>query len=267
MKFIDTHAHLDGFGRRGGLAEVVGRARDAGVEKIVACSTKPDEWLFYESAAREFSGSVFWQIGIHPGEISENCEIALDSLGTFFASDFPPVAVGEIGLDYFRAPSDPAEFEAMRERQIKIFSRQLELSNSFESAKICVHARESVGDCIAQIAAAGVDFSRVVFHCYAGTAEELAEINGLGARASFTGIITYKSAGEMRRAMLAQGLGRLMLETDCPYLAPVPFRGKINHSGLMEYTALKAAELYRLGPEEFCRRAYENSMRFYNLKD
>lgn len=265
MKFIDTHAHLDGFGRRGGLAEIVGRAMDAGVEKIVACSTNPDEWLFYESAAREFAGSVFWQIGIHPGDISENCEIALDSLGAFFASEFPPVAIGEIGLDYFRAPSDPAEFEAMRDRQIKIFSRQLELSNSFESAKICVHARDSVGDCVEQIAAAGVDFSRVVFHCYAGTAEELAEINALGARASFTGIITYKSAGEMRRAMLAQGLGRLMLETDCPYLAPAPLCGSVNEPANIPLIARAAAEIFGVSEEYLADAVRENSRGFFGI--
>lgn len=265
MKFIDTHAHLDGFGRAGRLAEVVGRARGAGVGKIVACSTNPDEWLFYESVAREFAGSVYWQIGIHPGEISDNCEIALDSIGSFFASDRPPVAIGEIGLDYFRAPSDPEEFEALRARQIKIFSRQLELSNSFGDAKICVHARESVGDCVAQIAAAGVDFSRAVFHCYAGTAEELEEINALGARASFTGIITYKSAAQMRKAMLAQGIGRLMLETDSPYLAPVPLRGGENEPANIPLVARAAAEIFGVSEEYLADAVYENSRDFFGI--
>ena len=83
MKYADTHAHLDTFANRGELEKIVERARLAGVEKIVGCSTKSDEWLLYERAAADFPGEVYWQIGIHPGEISENCEIALDSLSQF----------------------------------------------------------------------------------------------------------------------------------------------------------------------------------------
>lgn len=151
MKYADTHAHLDTFANRGELEKIVERARLAGVEKIVGCSTKSDEWLLYERAAADFPGEVYWQIGIHPGEISENCEIALDSLGAFFASERPPVAIGEIGLDYYRLPADAEEFEAMKARQAEIFARQLELSNSFPDAKICVHARESLSDCVRHI--------------------------------------------------------------------------------------------------------------------
>lgn len=84
MKYADTHAHLDTFANKGELEKIVERARLAGVEKIVGCSTKSDEWLLYERAAADFPGEVYWQVGIHPGEISENCEIALDSLGAFF---------------------------------------------------------------------------------------------------------------------------------------------------------------------------------------
>lgn len=91
---------------------------------------------------------------------------------------------------------------------------------------MCVHARDAIDECIAEIERARLDFSNAVFHCFAGSPEKLAELNERGARASFTGIITYRNAGEMRAAMLAQGLGKLMLETDAPYLAPVPRRGK-----------------------------------------
>ena len=97
------------------------------------------------------------------------------------------------------------------------------------------------------------------------TAEELAEINGLGARASFTGIITYKSAGEMRRAMLAQGLGRLMLETDCPYLAPVPLRGSVNEPANIPLIARAAAEIFGVSEEYLADAVRENSRGFFGI--
>ena len=267
MKYADTHAHLDTFANRGELEKIVERARLAGVEKIVGCSTKSDEWLLYERAAADFPGEVYWQIGIHPGEISENCEIALDSLGAFFASERPPVAIGEIGLDYYRPPADAEEFAAMRARQSEIFARQLELSNSFPDAKICVHARESLSDCVRLISEAGVDFSRVVFHCYSGTAKEILEINELGGRGSFTGIITYKNAGQMREAMRAQGIGKLMLETDCPYLAPVPLRGSVNEPSNIPVILRAAAEIFGVDEKYIADAAYENSVEFFGLSD
>ena len=177
------------------------------------------------------------------------------------------MAIGEIGLDYYRPPADAAEFEAMKARQAEIFVRQLELSNSFPDAKICVHARESLSDCIRLISEAGVDFSRIVFHCYSGTAEELAKINELGGRGSFTGIITYKNAGQMREAMLAQGIGRLMLETDCPYLAPVPLRGSVNEPSNIPVILRAAAEIFGVDEKYIADAAYENSVEFFGLSD
>lgn len=265
MKYIDTHAHLDCFENSGRLDEVIAKARSVGVDKIVACSTKPDEWLMYENIAKRFSGNIYWQIGIHPEEISENCELALDALGSFFASNTPPVAIGEIGLDYFRAPQDSVAFEVCRRRQREIFARQLELSKSFTEAKICVHARSSVADCVELIERSGTDFSRVVFHCYAGTAKELRAINERGARASFTGIITYKSAAEMREAMKAQGLAKLMLETDCPYLAPVPLRGSENTSANIPIIAKAAAEIFGVEETYLVDAVYNNSREFFGI--
>ncbi len=265
MKYIDTHAHLDSFKPLEKIDEIVARARGASVEKIVVCSTKPDDWLFYESLARRFRGEVFWQIGIHPEDISDNCELAFDALPSFFASDTPPVAIGEIGLDFYRPPSDADEFEAMKARQLEIFSRQLELAESFPEAKICVHARSSVRECIDAIERAGTDFSRVVFHCFSGSVAELAELNERGGRASFTGILTYKSAGEMRECMLAQGIGRLMFETDCPYLAPVPLRGTVNEPANIPIIAKAAAEIFGKNIEYIADAVYENSRGFFGI--
>lgn len=266
MKFADTHAHLDVFVKNSTLQTVIERAVEAGVDKIITCSTNSDEWILYESLAKEFSGNIFWQIGIHPSEIKDGDDIALDAIGAFFTSENPPVAIGEIGMDFYHKPADLDEFERIKIRQKEIFLRQLEISKAFENTKICVHARDCVRECISAIEEAGIDFSRVVLHCFSGSKKEICEINERGARASFTGIITYKNADEMRECMLAQGLDKLMFETDCPYLAPAPLRGKTNEPANIPLIAKAAATIFDIPQEKIAQIAYENSCNFFGLK-
>ena len=263
MKLTDTHAHLDKFANDGTLADVLARARAAGVERIITCATTPHEWKLYREIASENAG-VFWQAGIHPTEIADGDDTALDALPALFLDDpFAPVAIGEIGLDYHFLPDDPAEAEKAKSRQREIFARQLRIATDL-GKKVCVHARDSLADCIAEIERAKLDFSNVVFHCFAGTPQQLRELNERGARGSFTGIITYKSAGEMREAMLAQGLEKLMLETDCPYLAPAPHRGKTCEPWMVSETAKAAAELFGVSAECLAEQTEQNVREFFN---
>jgi len=267
MKFTDTHAHLDSFENSGEISEILRRARAAGVERIIACSTNPSNWRVYEKLARENPDNVFWQAGIHPSDISPEDDLSLDALSTYFidaGKAGAPVAIGEIGLDFYRLPSDRAEIEKIRARQIEIFSRQLGIAADL-NLKVCVHARESLPECVGEIEKSGLNFENVVFHCYSGTAQQLRELNLRGARASFTGIITYKNSDEMRKAMLAQGLGMLMLETDCPYLAPAPFRGKPCEPSMLVKTAECAAELFGTSVDEIASRTEENVRGFFGI--
>ena len=253
MKLTDTHAHLDGFIKNGTLAETLERAKRAGVERVVACSTNPADWISYRAAAEKHS------------EISEDSDTALDALPSLFVGGGRlPVAVGEIGLDFHFLPDDPEEAERKKLRQREIFARQLRIAADL-GLRVCVHARDAIDECIAEIERARLDFSDAVFHCFAGSPEKLAELNERGARASFTGIITYKSAGEMRAAMLAQGLEKLMLETDCPYLAPVPHRGKTCEPAMLADTARAAAEIFGVSPEYIAAKTVENAEEFFNL--
>ena len=105
----------------------------------------------------------------------------------------------------------------------------------------------------------------MVFHCFSGNLEEVKELNSLGGRASFTGIITFKNAALMREVMLSQGLDKLMLETDCPYLAPTPLRGKENEPSYIVYTAKKAAELFNISEEELGEITTKNASEFFKL--
>lgn len=264
---VDSHAHLDLFAKNGTLGEVLARAQSAGVERIVACSTTPEEWSLYAGISKEFP-QVAWQAGVHPTEIKDSDDIALDALPSLFAetpSCPAPVAVGEIGIDFHRLPADPAEARKIKDRQMQIFSRQLATAADL-GAKVCVHARDAVRECIDAIERSGVPFENVVFHCFAGTPEELAELNERGARGSFTGVITYKNAEQMRRAMLSQPLELLMLETDCPYLAPIPRRGETCESAMLAITCAAAAELFGKTEKYMSALTGENAKNFFALR-
>lgn len=264
MKLIDTHAHLDVFMRGGSLSETLAEAKLAGLERVVAASATPENWLEYERAAAQSGGFVAWQIGVHPSDIDENSDLALDGLASFATSPAPPVAVGEIGLDFYRLPSDAGKAAETVRRQREIFRRQLMLAADL-SLPVCVHARAAVDEAIAEMRAVDFDFSRAVFHCFAGTPAQLKLLNGLGARASFTGIITYPSAAEMRECMLQQGLERVMFETDCPYLSPIPVRKEQNKPSHIAHTVKFAAGLFGIDAEELASISTANALKFFSL--
>ncbi len=263
MHLIDTHSHLEDFIFNGEIEEILTRAREAGLVNIITCSTNPAEWPVYQKLCAE-TPDISWQIGIHPTEIKLEYADAFEAFGTFFTGKAAPVAIGETGLDFYWLPKDPEEAEAVKARQMENFKRHLMLASQFNT-KVCVHARNSIDECVEAISASGVPFSNVVFHCYSGTAEQMKMLNDLGARGSFTGIITYKNAEEMREAMLAQGIEKLMLETDCPYLAPVPFRGKKNEPSLLPYTARSAGEAFGVSPQYIADATTQNAKDFFGL--
>ena len=132
MKLVDTHAHLDSFAKDGTLDDVLREAETAGLERVIAASAKPEDWLLYAKMAEDHAGFVSWQIGIHPEDIDENSDIALDALTTFFTSGTPPVAIGEIGLDYHFLPADSSA-EKIAARQKEIFRRQLLLAKDMQT--------------------------------------------------------------------------------------------------------------------------------------
>ncbi len=267
MKLIDTHAHLDKFIYDDSLQSMLENAKKAGVTKIITCSTTPEDWKIYADIATQYP-EISWQVGIHPTEIKENDDIALDALSSLFipSGETPiPVAIGEIGLDFFRLPNDKDETEKIKSRQIEIFSKQLNIAADL-NAKVCIHARSAVRESIEAIEKSNLDFQNVVFHCFAGSVEELLELNERGARASFTGIITYKSADEMRNAMKAQPLNLLMLETDCPYLAPIPKRGQICEPSMLSITAIEAAKILDKSAKYIADLTTENAINFFDIK-
>lgn len=201
---------------------------------------------------------IYAAAGIHPEDInpSDDMETVMNALKEQLAHP-KVVALGEIGLDYHWD-------EPSREIQKAWLRRQLRLA--CETGKpVIIHDREAHGDIMDILR----DYPDVtgVFHSFSASAEIARQFVLRGWYISFSGVITFKNAARLAEIVPTVPLDRVLIETDCPYLAPVPFRGKINHSGLMERTALRAAELYGVAPDEFCRTAYDNAMRFYGISD
>ncbi len=264
MQLIDTHAHLDTFAESGTLDLVLQNAKSANLKAIICCSAWRKDWKLYERLSAENLGFIRWQMGLHPTEVSEGDFEYLREMPKFINGENPPLAIGEIGLDYYKFEGTPAQFEAMQALQKKFFKAQLEIAKD-AGLPVSIHARDAVRESMDLIAEVGFDFKRVVFHCFSGNLEEVKELNSLGGRASFTGIITFKNAALMREVMLSQGLDKLMLETDCPYLAPTPFRGKGNEPSYIVYTAKKAAELFNISEEKLGEITTKNASEFFKL--
>jgi TatD DNase family protein len=225
--FYDTHAHLNSPDFNNDLPEVIARANAAGITKIVCIATDLESSRRCLDIAERFPG-VFAAVGWHPsdaGEAPEDPRPALREL----ASHPRTVAIGETGLDYYRLPSrmQGADAEAdarYKARQADLFRQHLEVAA--ETGLNCViHQRECLEDTIAQFQPFAGRV-RAVFHCFANDAATLHRIVSLGSIVSFTGILTFKNGQNIRDALAAASTDSFMLETDSPFLAPVPYRGK-----------------------------------------
>ena len=225
-EFYDTHAHLDFPSFREEEEIVVGRAADAGISRIVTIGTELESSLRAIDLAKRFDG-VFAAVGWHPSDClgaPEDVRADLERL----VKHPKVVAIGEIGIDHYRLPSmsggSVSEDEAFKARQITVFRQQLEVAATL-GLNVVVHQRAAFDTCLA-IFEPFADRVRGVFHCFVNEPLAAQRVIELGSLVSFTGICTYKNAGEVRETLASVPLDKLMLETDAPFLAPVPFRGK-----------------------------------------
>ena len=264
MGLIDTHTHLDSFARNGTLPAALQRADEAGVEAMITIGTDTDDWTLYRNLAGEHHGRVHYTVGLHPCSVGADWAERVAQLDGFWRGTLAPVALGETGLDRFHLPKDPAEAEKILGWQKAAFAEQLALMKRLD-CPLVVHSRGAFAECVAMIDAAGVDWRKVVFHCFTEGTTEMAELTKRGGFGSFTGIITYKTADNVRAAALAQGLDRLMIETDAPYLTPMPHRGKPNEVSYLRHTAEYCAGLFKVSLEELTERTTANAKRFCGL--
>jgi TatD DNase family protein len=268
MGLIDTHTHLDSFARNGSLPAALQRAGEAGLESMITIGTDTDDWTIYRDLAREHA-AVRYTVGLHPCSVQADWAGKVEQLEAFWSGaglrPALPVALGETGLDRFHLPKDdPAAAAQIFSWQQAAFAEQLALTKKL-GCPLVVHSRGAFAECVAMIDAAGVDWRKVVFHCFTEGPAEMAELTKRGGFGSFTGIITYKSADNVRAAALAQGLDRLMIETDAPYLTPLPHRGKPNEPVFLRHTAEFCAGLFQVSLDELAARTTANAKKFFGL--
>jgi TatD DNase family protein len=264
MTLVDTHTHLDAAWNAGGLPELVRRARDAGVGWMIAVGTAPDDWDLNRDMVRAHPECLRHTVGLHPCSVDEGWENAVSAIPGHWGNGAAPVALGECGLDRFHLPKEPGAAERLFGLQKAAFEAQLAIARRLGCA-VVIHSRGAFRECVDTIDASGVDWNRVVFHCFSEGEAEILELVRRGGRGSFTGILTYKNADGVRAAARAQGLGRLMMETDAPFLAPVPHRGKTNEPAYLRHTAEYAAGMLGVGLDALASATTANARAFYGF--
>ena len=265
MEWIDSHCHLNGYLSQGVLTEVMDRALDAGVTQMIAIGTGLEDWDVNYNLASLFPNKIAYTVGLHPCYVTASWSNAVDQLEAYFSLSKNPVALGEIGLDYFHLPKDMEQAIALKSDQQSAFEAQLKIAK-YLNCPIVIHSRNAFEDTLSTIDASGVDWGKVVVHCFSYSAEQIKLLLRRGGRASFTGIITYKNAPNVQKALIEQGIDFLMIETDCPYLTPEPHRGKKNEPAYVADIGIKCADLFGIEPEILAERLAENTRRFFGLK-
>jgi TatD DNase family protein len=259
-RFIDSHAHIDASDFDADRAEVLARARAAGVEVMVLVAAPRD----LAEAARplalaETDPSLYATVGVHPHDaarIEDSWWPELERL----ARHPKVVAVGETGLDYYY---DHSPHDAQR----AAFARQIELARALAKPVVC-HVRDAHDDAHAMLNAARVGRPGGpggVIHCFTGNAEQAAGYASLGLYVSFSGITTFKTAAPIREAVRAVPRDRILIETDCPYLAPVPMRGRRNEPAFLPHTAQVVAAEAGLTIDDLADLTAANSRSLFSL--
>ncbi|WP_313972489.1 TatD family hydrolase [uncultured Selenomonas sp.] len=256
MELIDSHAHLDGEKFADDCAAVVERALAAGVVKIITMGDSLESSARSVALTEEFE-SVYAAVGIHPEEAQPMTAATDDQLAAW-ATQEKVVAIGEIGLDYYWEKD-----EEKRALQRAIFVRQLDLARQLK-LPVCIHDREAHGDMMKILKAEGRGL-RGVLHCYSGSWEMAAELLKGDWYFGIDGPLTYKNAAKLPEIVQRLPAERILVETDSPYLSPMPFRGKRNEPAHVLYVAKKAAELRGESLEAFARATRENTRDLYGI--
>lgn len=250
---FDTHAHYADHAFDDDRASVLAELPSKGVALVMLASSSVEDTVRNAELANKYD-YVYAASGVHPESADTNPPDYLDTVERT-ARDNPKVrAIGEIGLDY--------HYEGFnREAQIEIFCRQIELAEKL-GLPVIVHSRDASEDTLEILKKYK---PKGVVHCFSGSAETAREIVKLGMYIGFTGVLTFKNAKKALRALEAVPTDRLLLETDCPYMAPVPFRGQRCDSSMIAYTAEKAAEIKGLTTQEILDITMENGKRMYKI--
>ena len=252
--YFDTHTHIDDEKYDGGQEQVVREALDAGVTMMMNVGS--DLASSARSVALEEKYDCVWAaVGIHPSETTGLTDADYEEL-IRLAGHEKVRAIGEIGLDYHYEDTDKAA-------QFPAFHRQLEIAQAL-GLPVIVHNREATADTVAILQEHPQ--VRGIVHSYSGSAETAKILLKMGYYLSFNGICTFKNAERTREVLMTVPRDRLLIETDCPYLSPEPFRGTRNCPAKVVCVAQRIAELWGVSPEEVARQTTENGKAIYGIK-
>ena len=258
---IDSHCHIDGDAFDEDRDEVIRRAKDAGVVAMLTIGTG-DPYASHQLRAASLTkqyDNVFAAVGVHPHDAKlydDGAEVRLVELATVFDK---VIAWGEIGLDFYYDHSP-------RDVQNEVFRRQIRKARELH-LPIIVHSRDANDETVEILTeeCSYDGFPGGIMHCFGGTAPMAEALMKIGFLISFAGNVTFKKADELRDAARVVPLDRLLVETDCPFLTPVPFRGKRNEPAYVEHTARFLAEFYGVEFETFAKQTTDNFMSFFRL--
>lgn len=251
---IDTHAHYDDEQFDADRESLLGEMEAGGIGLIINAGSTIASWDKIIKLTEEYP-FVYGAVGVHPDEAGTLDEKQFGRMKELLVRE-KIVAVGEIGLDYYWDRES-------HDLQKKWFIRQLELARE-KNMPVIIHSREAAADTF-QIMKQHAQGMKAVIHCYSYSAEMAAEYVKMGYYIGVGGVVTFKNAKKLKQVVKEIPLENIVLETDCPYLAPVPFRGKRNSSLYLMYVAEEIAEIKDVAVEKVIRQTEENSRNLYDL--
>lgn len=253
-ELIDTHVHINYKNFETDLDTVAANWRSAGVVQLVHACVTPADFPGMQALADRFP-EVFLAIGLHPLDVEKTWKAGLASqIRAYAESEKRVVAIGETGLDFFKADNPEQQEEAFR-AQIAIAQEQ--------DLPVIIHCRDAAEACRRILQDVGS--VRGVMHCWGGSPEETEWFCDLGMYISFSGIVTFKNAQLLQQSVRIVPSEQLLIETDCPFLAPIPKRGRRNEPAYVAHVAEKVAELRGLREAELAKLTTDNARRLFRL--
>ncbi len=259
---VDSHCHLNILpeDKVGTIDEVIAKAEELGVERILCVAINPSQWQEVLDLADRYEG-VYASIGVHP---CEDKAVVVSDEDLIAAASHPKViAIGEVGLDYYHFEEE-LKTEGGMQWQHDRFAQHIRIAKQLNKPLI-IHTRNSTPDCLVMLAKEGAEQVGGIMHCFVedlATAEQAIE---MGFYISFSGIVTFKNAKTLKAVASALPLDKILVETDAPYLAPMPFRGKTNQPGYTRYVVEEIAKLKELPFEAVATATTDNFNRLFRL--
>ncbi len=261
MILTDSHCHIDGEQFDADREQVIENARLAGVRAMLNIGTgSPKSDSFEKTVALANAHDfIYASVGIHPHDAIEYDENVETRLITLVEKNAKVIAWGEIGFDFYYDYSP-------RDVQIKVMRRQINVAREL-NLPIIIHSRDADEETVQILTeeCSHKDFRGGIMHCFGGTPQMAEALMKLGFMISFAGNVTFKKAENLRDSAKVVPLDKLLIETDCPYLTPVPFRGKRNEPSFVRHTATFLADFYGFKVEDLARQTTDNFTKFFKL--